>query len=65
MKFDASSCTVLAVCTLGGCPWHELVTDAAIARTAALDHLWRVHPEAETQQNTLQRWLARRRAIVR
>lgn len=62
MRFDAGACTVLAVCTIGGCPWFELVTDAAIARRAALDHLWSVHPEAEYQQRAVQQWLRRRTA---
>jgi hypothetical protein len=65
VRFDAGASTVLALCTIGGCPWSELVTDAAIARREALEHLWRVHPDAERQQNTLQRWLARRRPAVR
>ena len=62
MKFDAASCTVLALCTLGSCAWHELVLDAEVARRAALDHLWRVHPDAEGAQRAVQQWLARRRA---
>lgn len=65
MKFDAASSSVLALCTIPGCPWVELVTNGEVARREALAHLWRVHPEAEGQQNTLQRWLARRRAAVR
>lgn len=65
MRFDAASATVLALCTVGGCPWRELVTDAEVARREALEHLWRVHPDAERQQNTLHKWLARRRSTVR
>lgn len=43
MRFDRSSCTVLAVCDR--CEWLELVLDLDDAHAAALDHLWRVHPD--------------------
>lgn len=66
MRFDAASCTTLALCTIGSCSWTQLVLDAEVAGREALDHLWRVHPEAAAQQRAVQQWLARRRrAAVR
>lgn len=60
IRFDASSCTVLAVCDQ--CDWLDLVLDASTARRRALDHTWSVHPADQVTLNTLQRWRSREAA---
>ena len=60
IRFDAASCTVLALCS--DCEWCELVSTAEIARRAALDHVYRVHPEqGTTTALVLHGWLRRNR----
>lgn len=59
IRFDHSSCTVLALCDQ--CDWMELTLDAAHARTLALEHIWAVHPTDRSAASSIHVWRARRR----
>lgn len=59
IRFDSSSCTVLAVCDQ--CAWLELVLDAAEARRRALEHTWSVHPADRATVAAIGMWQMRRR----
>lgn len=59
IKFDQSSCTVLAICDQ--CDWWELELDAARARTRALEHTWSVHPTDAATVSAIGMWRMRRR----
>lgn len=60
IRFDASSCTVLAVCDQ--CQWLELVLDADEARRRAREHVWSVHPSDRQTITVLNTWTRRRAA---